>query len=621
MYVEEVSPAPGHESGSSQGSMDEEEVSPAPRDEGSSSQGSMDKEEVSPGDEISASAGRVPYRDPMLDVLNCLLGAITKEIASRASPAGAASASSQDVSDLRGKASDCKCRCQVDASSRGRRRPQRRKPKMRRRQIAYQSCFLIAWPVLTNSSELVEKMVKIATENFGPKPQKLFDVFTVDEVEMTVRDVAYIMGNESIKASLGIPVCGPHEDNSGEQSLLEKVSSVMDMEVDFRGTKTQLRQVWVRIMAISSERSSFWGRRYGITLGANGDDKFILHSMGLCSIWLNDEQKELWTVVCHALSEKGLLDRVQRVRDDAGRTPLHYSGSPLFVDLMGEYSSDSDILGVTDYQRRTPLHVAAALDQTFFMKQPNWEECEIEFLTPHHMAAMGGRESILRAFLEEKRLCDQGRYTRDPRVMMFSNSQDEDQEVRHFKCMLALLTPALHLAAASGNPLAVKAILESGEIDPHAKDGFGDTALHYAAGWEVHSNLLHRSVFVSLDHYIEAKKRNPMLEDSTPPEKSLGGIIGCIDLLIQAGLDMEQPNKAREPPRLGLSAPNELTTWWYDKLTKQSEEAKTNLAAAAQAISVTAALVATASYVGPLQPPLGLSTSAEAWLTGYSQVK
>ncbi|CAM6115869.1 unnamed protein product [Calypogeia fissa] len=111
-----------------------------------------------------------------------------------------------------------------------------------------------------------------------------------------------------------------------------------------------------------------------------------------------------------------------------------------------------------------------------------------------------------------------------------------------------------------------------------------------------------------------------MLDDSTPQEKSLGGIIGCIDLLIQAGLDMEQPNKSGEPPRLGLSAPNELTKWWYDKLVKQSQEAKTDLAAAAQAISVTAALVATASYVGPLQPPLGLSTNAEAWLTGYSQV-
>ncbi|CAM6083527.1 unnamed protein product [Calypogeia fissa] len=765
------------------------------------SQGSMD-EEASP-------AEHVPDRDLIQEALNCLLGAIAKEIASRASPAGAASAPSQDVSDLRENI----LRCQLDASSRGKttapteeaedEEEANRLSKLFFGRVRYWDtymfmCMIEKYPqlmlkpftwkgegfvyngfvavctvfqlaVLTNSSALVGKMVQIAIDNFGPKPQKLFDVFTVNEVETTVMDVADIFGNESIKAqlhslgeddsgqpslgeddsgqSLGHVVSrhgvssamnmlhGPGDDDSG-QSLLDEVSSVMDMEVDFCGTKTQLRQLWHGLMPNFLEYMAIWGgRKYGITLCANEYDIFILHWMGYYfdeTIWFQlfnrqdlfkffkganwkEVLKEVLKVVCRALSEKGLLDRLLCVRDDNGWTPLHYCRRPAdFINVVREYFPLGNLFGVTDYQRRTPLHVAAALDDcvvikrmatiavfgepsawdangftplhlavihnhfdvvkillnsefnatqgfraksTFFsnhsfvMTQPDGEKFKIQGLTPYHMAAMGGRESILRAFLEDKRLCDWGLYNPDKRSMILHKRRDRHRVLRglppssallyaaarrhplamkaiseseemdrrqRFLDLLRGLPPALHLAAASGNPLVVKAILESGEIDPHAKDEDGNTALHYAAGWEV--NLLDSNAFVSLHVFIEAKRRNPKLDDLTPQEKSLGGTIGCIDLLIQAGLDMEQPNDSGEPPRPGLSAPNELTTWWFDKLAKQSQEAKTNLAAAANAISVTAALVATASYVGPLQPPLGLSTSAEAWLTGYSQV-
>lgn len=108
--------------------------------------------------------------------------------------------------------------------------------------------------------------------------------------------------------------------------------------------------------------------------------------------------------------------------------------------------------------------------------------------------------------------------------------------------------------------------------------------------------------------------------DGGQKRKSLGTIIGCIELLMQAGLDMDQTDLFGRTTQLRTSAPEELTRWWYDKLAKQTQEAKENLVAASTAVSVTAALVATASFVGPLQPPMGLSTSAETWLTGYSQV-
>lgn len=181
--------------------------------------------------------------------------------------------------------------------------------------------------------------------------------------------------------------------------------------------------------------------------------------------------------------------------------------------------------------------------------------------------------------------------------------------LEHYKPAKYNGIPALHLAAASGNPLAVKILLESGKINTLALDTLGNTALHYAAS--VGEDFMGCACFVSVRHYL----RLP-----TIIKKDISDVMCCMELLMQVGLDMGQPNTRGATPELGPSSTSELKLWWYEKMAK---ETKSNLVATANAISVTAALVATTSFMGPLQPPLGVSTSTspeEMWLNGYIEV-
>jgi hypothetical protein len=54
----------------------------------------------------------------------------------------------------------------------------------------------------------------------------------------------------------------------------------------------------------------------------------------------------------------------------------------------------------------------------------------------------------------------------------------------------------------------------------------------------------------------------------------------------------------------GAWAPNEVRIWWYKLVAKETLNIKTNLNATRTGIVVVATLVAMASFVDPLQPPL-----------------
>jgi hypothetical protein len=83
----------------------------------------------------------------------------------------------------------------------------------------------------------------------------------------------------------------------------------------------------------------------------------------------------------------------------------------------------------------------------------------------------------------------------------------------------------------------------------------------------------------------------------------------CITMLMQAGVDIWQRDCEHSLAEPGPEAPTPLRTWWYGIIARDISEAKKDLNDAANAISVVAALVATVSYVGPLQPPLGYGTT------------
>ena len=182
--------------------------------------------------------------------------------------------------------------------------------------------------------------------------------------------------------------------------------------------------------------------------------------------------------------------------------------------------------------------------------------------------------------------------------------------------------PVLHLAALGGKPHAIKALLKistqkSSKIDPLALDRDGNTALLYALQ---HSQFEDDSGPWNFVNMLQCFQH---FTNEMPSLKNSGAIICCLDLLLQAGLDMDQGNKDGETPQIGPHTPKDVQKWWYDKIAKELQETKQNVADATNAVSVVAALVATTSFVGPLQPPLGLSTDTDVenlWLLGYSQV-
>jgi len=172
-----------------------------------------------------------------------------------------------------------------------------------------------------------------------------------------------------------------------------------------------------------------------------------------------------------------------------------------------------------------------------------------------------------------------------------------------------------HLAAASGDPRCLQLLLDSAKKHRHLTkciDAFAP--LHYA----VHASYPNPeqgskiNYFLSFDNYVnvytlektgvkKCKTRN--LEDSEGSASlRYGGKKGCVNLLLQAGVDIWQHDENGYTADPGFDAPDEARLWWYDKTTKVNYRAKTKINAAGSATAVVAALIASSSFNAHFSP-------------------
>ncbi len=118
--------------------------------------------------------------------------------------------------------------------------------------------------------------------------------------------------------------------------------------------------------------------------------------------------------------------------------------------------------------------------------------------------------------------------------------------------------------------------------------------------------------FLSFDNFVNVyalekigeKKCTTRNQENSEGSASLRyeGKKGCVNLLLQFGIDIWQHDENGYIADPGLDAPDEARLWWYDKITKEKYRAKTKINAAGTSTAVVAALIASSSFNAHFSP-------------------
>jgi len=134
-------------------------------------------------------------------------------------------------------------------------------------------------------------------------------------------------------------------------------------------------------------------------------------------------------------------------------------------------------------------------------------------------------------------------------------------------------------------------------------------------------DYLHCNDFISIE-LLERKLREIDLEEDSAianTDKTKYGVPNinrnqysarkaCANLLLQAGVDILATDDHGRMANPGEKALNEARIWWYELVAKETLNIKNAFNAAGTGTAVVPTLVATASFVGPLTPPLNYVT-------------
>ncbi|KAG0588739.1 hypothetical protein KC19_2G265600 [Ceratodon purpureus] len=341
----------------------------------------------------------------------------------------------------------------------------------------------------------------------------------------------------------------------------------------------------------------------------------LLHYMCIHGTWVSED-------TCKVLMEKMDFDATVR--------PLHGDDQLTLLEWCYPLNQLGDWCSEADGLKCKPIHLIALFNSTTLFEQlfssgnhtigGFWYEVPIgwaiddhpflvnficyEVSTPLQIAAYLGRTTLLECMLKH--------HTK------FNSTLDRG---------LANLpngVPAIVCAALTGQVEAIQTILKFPVYDPIVGDVLNGTALHVAvkqSNLKV-KDLEHLQILASMHTLPNSQPFQRLKEDISRckgnlvvPRMYSASEKSCINLLLQAGIDIWTPHpRTKQFPTPGPLADDDANTWWYDKVVKEVVDAKTSVSYAANATSVVAALVATASFIGPFQPPLGYSS-----LDGYIQ--
>ena len=109
-----------------------------------------------------------------------------------------------------------------------------------------------------------------------------------------------------------------------------------------------------------------------------------------------------------------------------------------------------------------------------------------------------------------------------------------------------------------------------------------------------------------------SRKKLDSVEDSSREDDQ------TIDQDLYTSVNLNYANAIPDP---GSDASDDARLWWYELVAKETQEAKNSFNAAGNATAVVATLVATASFVGPLQPPLGYESTLDTVQTSRLPVR
>ncbi|CAM6027516.1 unnamed protein product [Sphagnum balticum] len=173
-----------------------------------------------------------------------------------------------------------------------------------------------------------------------------------------------------------------------------------------------------------------------------------------------------------------------------------------------------------------------------------------------------------------------------------------------------------HLAAARGDPQCLQSLKKRAQDDflNRFEDDFAPFHFAVNATHPNHEKGDKINHFLSFENYVNVHglERTGMEKSKTGKMKKEGsethgydGKKACINLLLQAGVDIWQPDTEKNIADPGFDAPHEARLWWYDKIAKEKNRAKAKINAAGTATAVVAALIATMSFNGHFSPLTG----------------